>query len=433
LPITVVAWIINLASTVFNIYIISACPYKFCGYVDVAINGSNITNNNSDNILSPAVDTPTKYDDFQKFVFTTASFSGTVSYMVIIIVIYMQYQQLCKCCSEKVDGRNNVSADEVKSDDVKRVDPFTLNQKNDFTVLSGEQIFYFYLILFLNLIVFVGSLVLFYTLFHMRYNKSDDQLDLFYDIGGLTSQFYSWLCAIVSCFIFSRVAYAVRNMSANQLFSCLDCIAKEAQPTAEGVLNHVKDTMRCLKIYEHNDDNNFLSILQLEVSHLHFMKSIDKLYARVLKDSLQPYSKWFAIHWLMYTLTAFLSVSYVIESALTDLYGDNPNCRGEHSAKCRLILAYKILFSLGHCMLFLYPCFRAASVTATRFHLIKRVSKAHWPNVLLQEKQAFVSFLKDQSCTFEVSILCTHISFGFDITFYSVLIGMMGVVLKLSL
>jgi hypothetical protein len=219
-------------------------------------------------------------------------------------------------------------------------------------------------------------------------------------------------------------------MSANQLFSCLGRVTGEQQPTAEGVLNHVKDTMRCLK---DNDDNNFLKILRLEDSYLHYMKSIDKLYARVLKDSLQPYSKWFAIHWLMYTLTAFLSVSYVIESALTDLYGDNPNCRGEHSAKCRLIIGYKILFSLGHCMLFLYPCFRAASVTATRFRLIKRVSKAHWPNVPLPQKQAFVSYLKDQGCTFKVSILCAHISFGFDITFYSVFIGMMGVVLKLSL
>jgi hypothetical protein len=325
-------------------------------------------------------------------------------------------------------SKSNRRDDEFESGDIITIDPFAWRREKDLTSLESGQIFYFYLILILNLTVYFAGVGIFFTLFHRRFNHSDDW-NLISDIGGLAAQTYSWLCAIVSCFIFSKVAYAVRNMSANQLFACLDRVAKEVQPTAEVVTSHVKDTMRCL---QDTGNNNFMNILRLDGSRLHLLQSIDRLYSEVLKDWIRPYSRWFAFHWLMYTLTAFVSVAYVIESTLVDLYRDNV-CTGEHTLDCRLTITYKILFSLSHCMLFLYPCFRAASVTATRFRFIKKVSRARWPYVSLQEKQAFIQYLKDQNRTFKVSILCAHISFGFNITFYSVFIGMMGVVLKLSL
>ena len=98
--------------------------------------------------------------------------------------------------------------------------------------------------------------------------------------------------------------------------------------------------------------------------YLNILSTIDRLYYCILKDSLQPYGKWFAV--LTYTLTAFLSVAYVIQAVLEELYGDKTKCRGEHNEYCRLSLAYIMLFSLNHCLLFLYPCFRAATVTSTR-------------------------------------------------------------------
>ena len=163
------------------------------------------------------------------------------------------------------------------------------------------------------------------------------------------------------------------------------------------------------------------------------LSSIDRLYSFILKDSLQPYGTWFAIHWLTYTLTAFLSVAYVIQAVLMELYDDKKGCHGEHNVECRLSLAYIMLFSASHCLLFLYPCFRAAAVTSTRNVLIRKVSAAYWPEVPLEQKQAFIQYLKDHNCTFKVSIMCAQIDFGFNITFFSIFVGIMGVVLKLSL
>ena len=72
-------------------------------------------------------------------------------------------------------------------------------------------------------------------------------------------------------------------------------------------------------------------------------------------------------------------------------------------------------------------------MTAARFALIKKVSEAHWPNISIEEKQSFIQYLKDKDCTFKVSILCANLSFGFNVAYFSIFIGIMGVVLKISL
>ena len=103
------------------------------------------------------------------------------------------------------------------------------------------------------------------------------------------------------------------------------------------------------------------------------------------------------------------------------------------SSILQTLLAYVFLFALEHCILFIYPCFRAASVTTGYTAMIKKVSNDEWQNIDPTDKEKFINYLKIQDCTFKISILCAKLSFGFYIAYFSIFVGILGVTLKLAL
>ena len=443
--ITLFSLVVNTFPLAFHIYIIWKCPFTNCSYIPFDDKKPDEEGSGK------SVD---KYEDFRKFVFTSASVSGTLSFFLMICVIYSQFRFSCNI-TKTISGCMRGNCDTppyqdgpppqandnsiLQSDCVIKLDPFIWyrrqrDPKQDHTLLMCSQVLFFYFLLLLNISLFAASLVTFYVFYSQTYDPSEKLK--YFDIVGLSSQFYSWFCAILSCFIFSKVAYAVRNVSMYKLFPTLDAVAKldlTNMHAAATVTNTVERVMNCFKSDRAKQHFQRHIESKEEIKYLDVLSSIDQLYSFILKDSLQPYGTWFAIHWLTYTLTAFLSVAYVIQDVRMELYEDKNSCHGEHNTKCRLSLACNMLFSVSHCLLFLYPCFRAAVVTSTRYVLIRKVSAAYWPEVPLDQKQAFIQYLKDNNCTFKVSIMCAQIDFGFNITFFSIFIGIMGVVLKLSL
>ena len=443
--------VLNVFSLVFNIYVIAWCPYHHCGYIDVAT--SNYSSDNNSLSLTP--DSRDKFDDFQKFVFTSASLSGLVSYLCITFVLYSQYSKVGCCCTkakkglslmwkacDQINGVDSIDKNEGKDqDEIIVLNPFYddeikgLDRKFKSTPLKSRQSCYYYFVFYFNIILFSSSVVIFFWLFRARLDYSDKSVKHYIDIIGLTCQFYSWFCATLSCFIFSKVAYAIVNICDTHLFACFDHIANQTKKNlkcleVESVLPNLMDKYWRDKTQFKDDFKKSHS------SYIDCLKVIDKWYTDTVKSSLHPYGTWFAFHWLLYTLTAFLSIAYVTEAALMELYGKEKSdleCHGEHNTKCQMTLAYIITFSANHCILFLYPCFRAASVTAARYTLIKKVSSATWPKVPIAQKQLFVQYLKDQDCTFKVSILCAKLSFGFNVAYFSIFVGIMSVVLKVSL
>ena len=180
-------------------------------------------------------------------------------------------------------------------------------------------------------------------------------------------------------------------------------------------------------------DGDRAEIAESGTPHLTTLKKLDTWYVKIIRSSIAPYSTWFAVHWILYTLTAFMSISYFAEAILEELHGySHKQCFSTQNTACILDLVYIGLFMLEHCVLFLYPCFRAASVSAARSTLIKEISRAEWNHIPLDQKQSFCAYLKDQECDFKISILCAKIPFGFNITFISIFFGVFGVILKLS-
>ena len=142
------------------------------------------------------------------------------------------------------------------------------------------------------------------------------------------------------------------------------------------------------------------------------------------------------VHWILFTITAFMSIAYITEMIILELYGQEApdiKCHGEHLVSCRLRLAHTFLFTLEHCILFIYPCFRAASVMTGYTAMIKKVSNAEWQNIDPNDKEKFINYLKIQDCTFKISILCAKLSFGFYLAYISIFVGILGVTLKLAL
>ena len=447
------SWLLNLCSFWFSVYTIWICPDGYCSYiVFYPLNATNTTILSNDTLCPPSDPSfkDSNSDIFPKLVFCSATFSGMISYVCMMYALCTHFSVLegtmnkfkklftnmWKKCNQKLESERKqllpvyMSTSEVQhltndqstsgvqlvindqSISGVQLNPFYDNA-SDFnsTVLFSEQSCYYNFILFLNFFIFAASACIYFILFITFYSYEDchahTHLPLY--ITGLVSQYYSWFCAILSCFIFSKIAYAVINICNKQLYSSLEHVAlknftlKRAQSDSQLLLSSSSSASR-------------LNTDPTPNKYLEEFKKIDKWYTDTVKRSLQPFGTWFAVHWSMYMLSAFLSISYAIEFALQYGYFN----------------FYFVLFSIGNCLLFLYPCFQAASVTAARHVLIKRVSKARWPNVPFEQKQLFIQFLKDENCTFNVSIFCTKLSFGFNVAFFSIFIGILGVVFKIT-
>ena len=58
-------------------------------------------------------------------------------------------------------------------------------------------------------------------------------------------------------------------------------------------------------------------------SRLHLLKALVKWYNKMLHTTLYPFGTWFAVHWILYTITSLMSISesyYVAESIILELY-----------------------------------------------------------------------------------------------------------------
>ena len=435
---------VNIFSVIFNLYIIIWCPYKYCGYISVVFNrtnwlnvtdAQNISNSSEFQVVQPAM--LSIFDDWKKTVFTTATFSGTISFLFMISVLYSQYSYMKLCCDGISSKWNKMwrRCGENMEDKTPGVllSPFNDDTSREATRLAPKQAAYFMFIFLMNFLVFVANVALFFIIFVQIVNKNRRGRMIF-DASGLASQFVSQLCAIFSCFIFSKLAYSVGTTCTHELPKLYKKVAQSAeivmQQNEQGDAIYVIDeNLRYLKDKAYINDEDIKKI-----SRLHFLKAIALWYSKMLHTTLHPFGTWFAVHWVLYTVAAFMSISYLAETIILELYGqENKTCHAEPSAYCRVKLAYAFMFAIEHCILFLYPCFRAASVTTAYTSMIKKVSKAEWINITLDDKEKFINYLKIQDCTFKISILCAKLSFGFYIAYFSIFVGIFGVILKLAL
>lgn len=426
--------IINLSSFVGGPVVIALCSFKHCGYIYKDVNQTILKEE------LPTEESPTrtdldeiKYYDWQKVVITTSSVAASLSYFLIVFALYSQYECvrylmdwfkcLCKCIWNADSGPEHHHSQKNDEDDKQTVtlDPFDDSEIkvemfscSTSTLLTSKQTLYFLFFLLINILTYLAEISLFISILTEKLT-GHKRVIKFLDISLFIVQFGSQFCAIVSCFIFSKVVYGVSN----RFLDAAKCIIPKV---------NTADPKTLLP-----DD---LNIQRSNNPHLTLLKRIDQHYVQLMDATLRPYTTWFSIHWVLYTITAFMGVAIVGDAISMELYGASStymfrHCHGERHYDCRMSLAYQIFFALQHQLLFLYPCFRAASVNSAREKMIVSVSKADWEHVPLAEKESFIQYMKDQNCSFKISICCINVSFGFNTAFISIFIGMVSVLLAL--
>ena len=129
---------------------------------------------------------------------------------------------------------------------------------------------------------------------------------------------------------------------------------------------------------------------------------------------MKPYRLWFSVHWFMYALTAFLSIAYFVDTVID---------YKKTFQRDYLVVLYVLLFTLEQAVLFMYPCFRAATILEARNTLIHKVSlQPLEPGV----KSRFLQFMKEQRCGFVLSLVCVRLEFGFNVAYLSIFFGFIG-------
>ena len=362
-------------------------------------------------ITSHMVGIDAHYKVMLEVVFTMSTLSGSLSYLIMTYVLVTHYSFLHTLYE---DTKSRLSHDiEWSRPYVERhiLNPFPLT-----SVLDGHREYYkreplcppqsycFFFIFLLNMILFAANVYIPFQILDVQDLDVQDHIQLslsnkvIYNVGFVTL-FSSQYGTIISCFIFSKVAYAVT----------IKCNAK--MEDFQGILTNER-------VNTPQQEENVLNRLQDE----------DKAFYDLSRWSMKPYRFWFTIHWFFYAVTAFLSIGFLVEIILHKLYGTS-TC----DSVCRWCIGYIFLFTLEHTVLFLYPCFRAASILAARNSLIKRVCIYDIPNLPTKLKAVFVQYMKERKCGFELSILCARIEFGFSIAYISIFLGLIGIVIKLSL
>lgn len=417
-------FLLNLFSLAFDLYAVFKCPFPNCGFIagpyirqyySKHLNPSNTSN---DSVIESIQEVQRQSNiTFQDAVITVATVSGSLSYIIMIKVLIVNYSclhtffkwlntnitlRLIETCKpEGIDGGTYREQQEHRQ---QIINPFFNGRRrsDDFepVYLYAKQLFYFYSIFFINLLLYFSNVATLFVIVHRENDANFPNWELF-DYFGLAAQLISQYCAIMSCFIFSKVAYAVTTR-------------------CHGMLNKYQNIVQDHTDVRGRDDGD---ISRHHANVIAQLEAEDTEYVKICNESMKPYRVWFSFHWVLYAVTAFMSIAFFAENILTLLYHKPVMDNFMNN----LSIIYVSLFTLEHVVLFLYPCFRAASIIEARKTLIHRVSLKHWPPDI---KSSFLQFMKEQNCGFVLSCLCIRVSFGFNIAYISIFVGCLGIVLR---
>ena len=437
--------LVNLGSLAFDIYVVAVCPYKDCSYFCSKYSSRDnsmflLAINNGSTYINPE-----KYYNWYKILVSVATAAGFLSYYMMVFLVLIPLYSKCKCCitglNKKCKGCLKIVCSKIQQaiDHESYLLPFDdSTESKQSTLLKPVQSLYFNIIYVLNLVLYFSSLGVFLTIIFNQVTTPDLK-DKSIDITGLLFQFSSQFCVIQSSFIFSKVAYAVSNR-------CHDLMNKFIDTDVSGKRENVEEPQQhdnfCNSQYiQHLLEPQLIESLHmndrteykeaLKNARFEVLRKIDKTFINEMKATLGPYSHWFAVHWVLYIITTFMSIAFLAETYSQYVYSTH-DISWVHDPRKRMSMIYIVLSTLEHAFLFAYPCFRAAQITSSRENLIKQFSNHPWKHIPLSIQSYFIEYLKTQNFGFKIVVLCLKITFGFNLAFVSIFVGGFGVILKLS-
>lgn len=425
-----------------------------------------------------------QYNNWNKLLITTGTISGFLSYYMMIFLVLVPIYSNMFCLDKNIAVPNSKSRLKHictswysvfrKQNYDKILSPFLDNPDDEqSSELSIDQKYFFLIFYILNLTFFFASLIVFCKLIMLQRLKNVVEPDKDINETGLLCQFLSQFCAIQSCFIFSKVAYGVSN-KCNKLIKKITENIDVSDSVIQYYLYHYPATDLPAHIYPQNRPPDKYEMLKQEIGNdilsttvvrelnekifqswphaadrqltddakvftdqarFLILKKIDGKFNHECKASIAPYSHWFAVHWFLYSLTSFMAMAFLTESYIRYIYRHKPQeTKWWHADKKEVYaFVYIALFCITHVFLFVYPCFRVAFLTSSRARAIRKVLNYEWLHLSPSLQAAFHNHMQAQGFGFKISVFCAEITFGFNLAFISVFIGMFGIIMKLSL
>ena len=317
----------------------------------------------------------------------------------------------------------------------------TRNQDDDTTTqLAKEEVVWFTIFLLVNIIVNVSLIVIFiYGQYHHESPhtiEGDNKKTIPFknwEIFSVSTYFYSLFCTLSSCFIFSKIMYGIQT-KCNNLYNYLDHV-NNFDENGAAIDVYLKNFWTNETLQERINRLLNPSAQQVEEEKaLLYLQQRDNDFVNVAVKTLKIFELWFFIHWILYIVSSFLSVSLLLDAIQLTIQATLPHPQpGVHFHTLEMV--FLTLFATSNCIFFLYPCLRAAAVTEARKKLIQRINKSclvDYPKISTNLKKLFISFLKGQKFGFRLHILCAHIFFSLSIAYISIFISLLGILIRLS-
>ena len=325
------------------------------------------------------------FNDLAKFTLLSICLSSFLSYAIFTIALikhyYKDHWNRFRNC--KINWSR--AYDELES----QLHPFNdSNNKDRHTKLNGNRQHCFCIFLWLNLIVLLFISIVFivgqYALHIKPKLIEKSSKTVFYEwleVATAITYFYSHLCTITSCFIFSKLMYGIQR-----------------------------------KIIDQENDNGKDKLT----------KEADDTFITCATKTLSIFQFWFFVHWVFYIITSFLVIALSIEAILLLIRATQHHIQpGVHFSGFEIPLL--VLVSISNVLMFFYPCFQAASITRARKRYIRHLIKKYIND---DQVDSFVKYLQSREFGFRLYIGCTYIPFSLNIAYTSVIIGVFGIVLS---
>ena len=405
-PIIFLAWLV-----VCLIHVLIAFVLKYC----------RIFNSHCSFMKSENCTLPYEYWKISTAV-TLSAVAASVSYVLMTVFILIpatRCQKRCKLDKKKVCHQVCCyTLRKLFDNDGAFLSPFEDEYAKDQP--TGAQTVYFYLnYMFSLLVLFIYTVVslVYAILVLIKFPCAINILNFFWYL--FHAGFH--LCAIHSCFIFSKVVYVATNK--------LEQISKDFD----------KDEASFLSKCESEDIRNWLDSGDKDVKkkgQYYLLQSTYRSVVDKVKPTLNLLGYWFIAHWLLHALTTVLLSSVIIELVVNLLQykatkADNMIDIDDGILKF-LYVTYLVFFALEHAFLFFYPCFRASSIASAHMKLVKKVLNKQWEHVSLSVIAKFVQYLKSQNFAFKVSVFCVELSFGLSMACVSLILALYGSLVKLN-
>ena len=414
--------------------------------------GDKLNGNNTENELQ-------EFEDFSKVVLFLSSFSSTISYLLFYVVLgklycwphtkhfmqdnYDEELRLCRYIKTKWNPANNEDTprnekplqpfDDTprrRQDDQQNAyrQPLTHEQDNNTTTqLTWKEARSYTGILLANILI---NLALFGVFLYGQYlhhkntltNGASSIKNLEKTVFGAYT--YSLFCTLASCFLFSKLAYGIQA----KYMGIADYLEHVNIPN-----NQLQERGAIYQYLRGIYRRDFITTSENYVK-LYYLQERVKHINRVAKSTLKLFELWFLVHWVLYIVSSFCSLSLFIEAVAHSIKAHLPRSNDEGINFQHLELVFLGLFSASNCLLFLYPCLRAAAITEAHQRLICKINKTYTKHedITPELKDQFVSFLNSQDSGFHLQILCAKVPFGFSIAYISIFFSLFAVLLRVS-